>query len=210
MSSGHPAPGSGPFSRVLANLICLLNPGKLAARGITRPIDLVLPHAAPVPVLPLPAEYLVRLQIESTQLLRRSHQTHLGAGAQGPARWQSAARLAARAARRHEARLQRRFLLILCLVSLLQLVLLSGASYYYVAEQRYREVGIRPRMWHGWWRRESRRHRRGEAGGYGPAPTPWWSGSAPRSGQLHRHRGQAGTPPGAPQCGPDWQSHGGG
>ena len=34
----------------------------------------------------------------------------------------------------------------------LQLVLLSGASYYYVAEQRYREVGIRPRMWHGWWR----------------------------------------------------------
>ena len=37
--------------------------------------------------------------------------------------------------------LQGRFLLILCLVSLLQLVLLSGASYYYVAEQRYREVG---------------------------------------------------------------------
>ncbi len=30
--------------------------------------------------------------------------------------------------------LQGRFLLILCLVSLLQLVLLSGASYYYVAE----------------------------------------------------------------------------
>jgi hypothetical protein len=48
--------------------------------------------------------------------------------------------------------LQGRFLLILCLVSLLQLVLLSGASYYYVAEQRYREVGIRPWMWHGWWR----------------------------------------------------------
>lgn len=37
--------------------------------------------------------------------------------------------------------LQGRFLLILCLVSLLQLVLVSGASYYYVAEQRYREVG---------------------------------------------------------------------
>ncbi|WP_279606273.1 cache domain-containing protein, partial [Aeromonas caviae] len=37
--------------------------------------------------------------------------------------------------------LQGRFLLILCLVSLLQLVLLSGASYYYVAGQRYREVG---------------------------------------------------------------------
>ncbi|WP_429052570.1 ATP-binding protein [Aeromonas rivipollensis] len=37
--------------------------------------------------------------------------------------------------------LQGRILLMLCLVSLLQLVLLSGASYYYVAEQRYREVG---------------------------------------------------------------------
>ena len=31
--------------------------------------------------------------------------------------------------------LQGRFLLMLCLVSLLQLVLLSGASYYYVSEQ---------------------------------------------------------------------------
>lgn len=37
--------------------------------------------------------------------------------------------------------LQGRFLLMLCLVSLLQLVLLSGASYYYVSEQRYQEVG---------------------------------------------------------------------
>lgn len=37
--------------------------------------------------------------------------------------------------------LQGRILLMLCLVSLLQLVLLSGASYYYVSEQRYREVG---------------------------------------------------------------------
>lgn len=47
--------------------------------------------------------------------------------------------------------LQGRILLMLCLVSLLQLVLLSGASYYYVAEQRYREVGIRPWTWRGWW-----------------------------------------------------------
>jgi two-component system CitB family sensor kinase len=83
--------------------------------------------------------------------------------------------------------LQGRFLLILCLVSLLQLVLLSGASYYYVAEQRYREVGIRPWMWHGWWR-GVRRHRRGEAGGYGPPQCP--GGADPRRGrgQLHRHR----------------------
>lgn len=47
--------------------------------------------------------------------------------------------------------LQGRILLMLCLVSLLQLVLLSGASYYYVSEQRYREVGIKPSMWRGWW-----------------------------------------------------------
>lgn len=37
--------------------------------------------------------------------------------------------------------LQGRILFMLCLVSLLQLVLLSGASYYYVAEQRYQDVG---------------------------------------------------------------------
>ncbi|MFG0831953.1 ATP-binding protein [Aeromonas bivalvium] len=37
--------------------------------------------------------------------------------------------------------LQGRFLLILCFISLLQLILLSTASYYYVSEQRYREIG---------------------------------------------------------------------
>lgn len=121
---------AGRLSRVLSNLICLLNPGKLLLGGeITRADRLLFPMLHQSLASQLPAEYLVRLQIESTHFYEdptkpTSVQVH-------------------KALRDGSLLLdlQGRFLLMLCLVSLLQLVLLSGASYYYVSEQRYQEVG---------------------------------------------------------------------
>ena len=58
---------AGRLSRVLANLICLLNPGKLLLGGeITRADRLLFPMLHQSLASQLPAEYLVRLQIEST------------------------------------------------------------------------------------------------------------------------------------------------
>ena len=48
-----------------ANLICLLNPGQAAAGEITRADRLLFPCCTS-PLAQLPADYLVRLQIEST------------------------------------------------------------------------------------------------------------------------------------------------
>jgi predicted NBD/HSP70 family sugar kinase len=142
---------AGRLSRVLANLICLLNPGKLLLGRSPGPIDCSSPCCtSPWQASCPPSTWCAcRLNPPTSTKIPPNPP---GAGAQGPARWQSAARLVARRQGGMRLGLQGRFLLILCLVSLLQLVLLSGASYYYVAEQRYREVGIRPWMWHGWWR----------------------------------------------------------
>jgi predicted NBD/HSP70 family sugar kinase len=58
---------AGRLSRVLSNLICLLNPGKLLLGGeITRADRLLFPMLHQSLASQLPAEYLVRLQIEST------------------------------------------------------------------------------------------------------------------------------------------------
>ena len=58
---------AGRLARVLANLICLLNPGKLLLGGeITRADRLLFPMLHQALASQLPADYLVRLQIEST------------------------------------------------------------------------------------------------------------------------------------------------
>jgi predicted NBD/HSP70 family sugar kinase len=58
---------AGRLSKVLSNLICLLNPGKLLLGGeITRADRLLFPMLHQSLASQLPAEYLVRLQIEST------------------------------------------------------------------------------------------------------------------------------------------------
>ena len=59
---------AGRLSKVLSNLICLLNPGKLLLGGeITRADRLLFPPCCTSRwPASLPAEYLVRLQIEST------------------------------------------------------------------------------------------------------------------------------------------------